>query len=186
MSDHDPYSTPTSEIEVESPSSLECQYFSTTPLKLVILSVCTLGLYEIYWFYKNWVLIKKRTGRSIMPFFRAFFAPIWAYSYFKYLSESADDAGLLSGFSAGLLAVAYFSLYLASQLPDPFWLLSYFSAICLLPANWLASELNKLSTNDTEVQREFSILNWVAICIGGPFFVFMVVSVFRPEIWELI
>lgn len=29
-------------------------FFETTPLKLVIMSLCTFGLYQAYWFYKMW------------------------------------------------------------------------------------------------------------------------------------
>ena len=35
-------------------------YFPVSNTKLVLLSVCTLGLYEFYWFYKNWALVKER------------------------------------------------------------------------------------------------------------------------------
>jgi hypothetical protein len=31
-------------------------FFAVSPLKLVVLSVCTLGFYQVYWFYKHWVL----------------------------------------------------------------------------------------------------------------------------------
>lgn len=47
--------------------------FPVSPLKLVVMSTVTLGIYEIYWFYKNWKLVKQQTDRDIMPFWRAFF-----------------------------------------------------------------------------------------------------------------
>jgi hypothetical protein len=29
-------------------------YFPVSRLKLAVMSTCTLGIYELYWFYKNW------------------------------------------------------------------------------------------------------------------------------------
>ena len=49
-------------------------FFAVSPLKLIVMSTATLGIYELYWFYKNWKLIKQRTESNIMPFWRAFLA----------------------------------------------------------------------------------------------------------------
>lgn len=45
-------------------------FFPVSPLKLVVMSIITLNTYELYWFYKNWKLIKQRTDSNIMPFCR--------------------------------------------------------------------------------------------------------------------
>jgi len=42
--------------------------------KLAVMSICTLGMYDLYWFYKNWGLVKDRNNLEIKPFWRAFFA----------------------------------------------------------------------------------------------------------------
>jgi hypothetical protein len=47
-------------------------FFPVSPLKLVVMSTVTFGIYELYWFYQNWKLVKHRTRRDIMPFWRAF------------------------------------------------------------------------------------------------------------------
>jgi hypothetical protein len=41
------------------------ELFTASTFKLVLMSLCTFGLYEVYWFYKNWVCIKKRTGENL-------------------------------------------------------------------------------------------------------------------------
>lgn len=51
----------------EAARTTEPYFFTATPLKLAVISVVTAGIYELYWFYKNWVLIKERTGRGMMP-----------------------------------------------------------------------------------------------------------------------
>jgi len=52
------------------------KYHHTAPLKFVILSMATLGIYELYWCYKCWCYIKGEGRKSIHSFWRAFFAPI--------------------------------------------------------------------------------------------------------------
>jgi len=68
-------------------------YFPVSKLKLILMSLCTLGLYELYWFYKNWKLIKTRTGQNQSPFWRAFFSIIFCYQLFKHIQVSADSKG---------------------------------------------------------------------------------------------
>ena len=53
-------------------------YFPVSTLKLVIMSFCTLGVYEIYWFWMNWCSIKRHGERNIMPIWRSLFAPLSA------------------------------------------------------------------------------------------------------------
>jgi hypothetical protein len=38
----------------------QAPYFAVSLLKLTVMSVCTFGIYELYWFYKNWRLIMER------------------------------------------------------------------------------------------------------------------------------
>ena len=67
-------------------------FFPVSPLKLIVLSVCTFGFYEFYWFYRNWCLIKEREDSLSMrigfrslnmwPFWRALFSVLFCYSCF--------------------------------------------------------------------------------------------------------
>src|SRR5690625_4658746 len=45
--------------------------------KFILLSLATLGLYELYWFYRGWSFVKRSEKSRIMPFWRTVFAPIW-------------------------------------------------------------------------------------------------------------
>ena len=40
-------------------------FFTTSPLKLIVMSICTMGIYDLYWFYKNWKLVRERTGQKL-------------------------------------------------------------------------------------------------------------------------
>jgi hypothetical protein len=116
---------PAGPIGTEAARTAEPYFFTAAPLKLAVMSVVTGGIYELYWFYKNWVLIKQRTGQDMMPFWRAFFAPLWAYSFFKQVSNSARVNNVPESMPIGLLAIAYFAIHATVRLPDPYWLITF-------------------------------------------------------------
>jgi hypothetical protein len=62
--------------------------FPVSLMKLTVMSIVTLGLYELYWFYKNWTLIKERGKLEIAPFWRAFFAYFFCYQCFSPLQAN--------------------------------------------------------------------------------------------------
>ena len=39
-------------------------YFPVSTTKLIVMSVCSFGLYESYWFYKHWKQIKDNSGAT--------------------------------------------------------------------------------------------------------------------------
>jgi hypothetical protein len=55
----------------------EAPLFAVSAFKLVIMSVFTLGLYQIYWFYRNWTCIKERDRSRILPALRSIFGIIY-------------------------------------------------------------------------------------------------------------
>lgn len=156
-------------------------YFTTTTFKLTVMSICTLGFYELYWFYKNWVLIKERTGQNIMPFWRALFAPLWAYSCFKHIKGSANENGIPESLPIGLLATVYFLLQALWRLPDPYWLVSFFSFTMLIPANSVALKINRHLVPGFNNNESFSGWNWAAAVIGGLLVISGAIGSFLPE-----
>ena len=146
------------------------------------MSICTFGLYELYWFYKNWVLIKARTEQDIMPFWRAFFAPLWAYSCFKHIKNSAIGNNVPESLSIGLLAIVYFVLQALPNLPDPYWLVSFLSFTLLIPANSVALNINNHLISDFKNNETFSGWNWGGLVLGGLLFVLSLIGTFLPEV----
>jgi hypothetical protein len=159
-------------------------FFTTSTLKLTLMSICTFGIYEMYWFYKNWALIKERTGQNIMPFWRAFFTPLWAYSCFKHIKSSAEENKIQESLSIGLLAIIYFILLVSCRLPDPFRLVSFFSVAVLIPANSVALRVNKRLVTDFANNERFSGWNWVGLVLGGALFALGLLSTFLYEVYN--
>ena len=163
------------------PPPVAPHFFTASPLKLIVMSICTIGIYEIYWFYKNWKLIKERTGQKIRPFWRAVFSPIWAYSCFKEIKARAGECKIQESLPIGLLAIAYFTISVTSMVPEPYWLISLFIFLPLLPANSVALKVNRHSDAGYVQNGRFSALNWVGIVVGGVLLFFAIIATFAPN-----
>ena len=135
-------------------------YFAASPLKFIAMSVCTFGIYELYWSYKNWRFIKDRDGLQIMPFWRAVFYPLWHYSLLTELNKTLNSRVLSNGVVRGVLAASVLLLNAMVRLPDPYWLLSMLTVLGFIPA--------LLAMQDR--RKSFHPSNLIAYLIGGPIF----------------
>lgn len=141
--------------------------FAPSGLKLIVMSLCTFNLYAVYWFYRNWKAIKIADRENLMPFWRAFFSPLWAYSCFKRLRELAQSRRRQLAFSPGALALAFFLLNLASRAPLPYALLSFLAFMPLLPVNSLVRDFRRAEGADHGRDDRFGVANWLAVVLGG-------------------
>ncbi|MBA2710952.1 MAG: hypothetical protein H0U57_10205 [Tatlockia sp.] len=143
--------------------------FTPSTSKLVIMSICTLGLYNIYWFYKNWCVFKK-AGKKCNPFLRSLFAPLFAYSCFYEIRDLQLKNGIRVEIPIFFLAITYFILDIMVKLPDPYWLLSLLSFLPIAAANQVALQVNQAQFPGFISNHKFSKLNWLGIIIGGTMF----------------
>ena len=89
------------------------RFFITTPVKIVILNLCTLGTYEVYWMYKNWRILRPDEEKFV-TFLRAFLAAYFVFPLLKGLK--------LPNYKA--LSVVYLGFWLLGFLPGGWFLLS--------------------------------------------------------------
>jgi hypothetical protein len=89
---------------------VDIEYFAISPQRLALFSTLTFGIYEIYWFYKNWEAVKKAEGQNISPFWRAIFAVFFCHGLFKKVLESSKSHGYKEWYSPGWLTTAYIAL----------------------------------------------------------------------------
>lgn len=84
------------------------------PARLVLMSVASFGLYQPYWFYKNWQHIKERNGLDISPFWRACFGIFFCHSLLRriYQDKKAHAFLLPPPFSSNWLASGWVILLL--------------------------------------------------------------------------
>jgi len=183
--DANPYAPPTAEVADYAPRSsdqeVDTPFFSVSLPKLAILGLCTLSLYEIYWFYKNWKLIRAREGSNIMPALRAFFAVFFCYSCFARIRDHGVKVGARSELGASGLAALWIVLGLLWRLPDPYWWISMLSVVPLLFVQAYANQVNELAVPGHDRNAKFSWLNWIAIVLGGAFLLLAFVGTFFPQ-----
>lgn len=154
-------------------------YFAVSSFKLGVMSVCTLGLYELYWFYRNWQQVRRITGADILPFWRAFFAPIWVFVLFKYLSDELQERGLppLHWLFWGLL---YGCIAVLAQLGEPYLFLTLLSFTPLLSANAALQKLNQLVAPERPLNNKIEAWNWLAVAFGILFYLLLLVGWLGP------
>ena len=142
-------------------------YFPVSITKLIVMSIFTLGIYEIYWFYKNWTHVKIRTRQKIRPFWRAIFSVFYCYSLFKAVRESVDSHAGRQEINPGWLAAGYIILSISYKLPDPYWLVSLMAFLPLLPVQGAINNINATVAPVAARNGNFSVKNIFVMIIGG-------------------
>jgi len=177
-----PHAPPqTAVVQPVSPDTLATPvYFSVSPLKLILLSVCSFGFYELYWFYANWHLIKNREKLNIRPIWRAIFTILFCYQCFNRIRTTAQSLNPVKSFPAGPLTAVYIVLILTSRFPDPYWLLSFFSVLCLLPVQSAVNQINRTVNPAFRENDRFTPWNIVVVVLGGLVFLLAAVGSFLP------
>ena len=168
------------EISVDRASPGELPFYCVSPMKLSLLSVATFGLYELFWFYKNWVLIKAKSGRDISPFWRAFFSPLYCYPFATVVSSAAESANVAPRITPGPIAVVYAGLVLLQRLPDPYWLICLLSFVPLIPIARQIGAVHEAIRPGFRSAVGWSGWSYLTLAVGGPLACFAVLVSFGP------
>lgn len=142
-------------------------FFPVSILKLIVMSVCTSGIYDFYWYYKNWQLIKERENLDIMPIWRGVFAFFFCYSFFKKVRATAISLGLTRSITAGPLALGWIVVTILWQLPDLYSFVAIFAVLFLIPVQILVNDINAESSPGHDENKRFTAWNITAVVFGG-------------------
>lgn len=152
------------------------QLFVTPVAKFIAMSLCTFGVYEAYWSYKNWRFVKERDGSSIRPFWRAAFYPLWHHTLLSEVGEVVQSAALSNGLYRGFLGGSVILLSATWRLPDPWWLVSFLTFLPFLPALIAMSKVDSPGGPIQESVTTHRPANFIAYLAGGPIVAFTVLS----------
>ena len=145
-------------------------FFAVSTFKLVAMSLCTFGLYQIYWLYWNWRIIKQREHRRISPPWRSVLGLIFLYPLLRRIARQSKKRGL-GMVPAAVLSLAWIATSSLSYTNLPLLsALSFASVAALVPAQNAANALNSIAAPSAPRNDRFSRLNWVALVLGGPLF----------------
>ncbi|OGG44153.1 hypothetical protein A2841_00405 [Candidatus Kaiserbacteria bacterium RIFCSPHIGHO2_01_FULL_48_10] len=141
------------------------------------MSVATFGIYDIYWFYKNFRAIKEADKSTILPFWRAIFVIIFCYGLFCRITASAIQRGFDKKISAGSLAVLYIVFNFIGQVSsrgddgnfifDILFLISFLSIFPLIEIQKAINYNNVHMDNSYEPLDTFSGLEIFFVLLGG-------------------
>ncbi|MDQ2643211.1 MAG: hypothetical protein M3020_05325 [Myxococcota bacterium] len=153
---------------MEAARETEPIFFAVGKLKLAVLSLCTLGFYQFYWFYRNWQLVCSRSGFAGWwnPLFRSVLAPFFCYSLFKRIDRQARVAHTRR-VHPGWTAIAWIAFNLSSRLSEWTWLVSLLNVLPLLHVQASVDELNAELAPQSAPNRRFSPANWALCVLGG-------------------
>jgi hypothetical protein len=112
------------------------EYYAPSTLKLIILGVLSLGIYDVYWMAKMWGIVNKVTeSKSKDTWGKAIFSIFYAYSLFKQVKQIAQKADIKVGYSPGWLAAGFIILLLITRAENEVALIGLLSVLCVIPVN---------------------------------------------------
>ena len=176
-----PYAAPKAALADAAAAEGQPVFFPVSLPKLALMSLATLGLYEIYWFYKNWKCMQENFGHKLNAPIRAFFFPLVSYPLFRQIRDHAAGAQLQSRLQAGPLALAVFLIAVLYRLPDPWWLVSLLGFLPLLPVQSAVNEINGKFAPGVDRNGRFSGWNIAGMVAGGIVLALAVIGMFVPE-----
>lgn len=159
----------------------DAPWFAVAPRKLLVMSLCTLTFYNLYWFYQQWRRVRQRDGSDIMLLWRTVFAIFYVYPLFKRIRAEAQEAGLPASFEAGTMAVLFIVITLLGNLPGPLGMIAMLSALTLMPAQELANRINAQRAPEHPRNDRYSGLNITGIVLGGLLLMMALFGSFLPE-----
>jgi len=144
----------------------EQPYFPVSRQKLIVMSMTTLSMYQIYWFFKNFERVNARTGGGASPFWRAIAAPITAHGLFAHVRTDAQSRFIPVRWSSAGLAVIYLGITLFCFFEYPWWTLALCSVFALLPVHASMEAVNRKVAPKGPRNDSYSMANAAWIVIG--------------------
>ena len=159
-------------------------YFTVGAVKFSLMSATTFGLYELYWLYKNWQVIRDHEQSRISPFWRTFFAPLWTFAMGRHFTAEANAQHVSLTLSVVPLGVLYLVLSALWAVPDPYALISLFAFVPLLPFDRAARLLDGNGQLAEPTHGRYSRLNIAWLIVGSLLLVLVIIGSFMSESLE--
>jgi len=169
------------EVEVEKEVG-EVEFFSVSTTKLVLLSTATLGLYEIYWFYKNFKAIKEADNGNISVLGRSIFSIFYCNTLFEKVFALAKKNNYPASYSSGMISALYVVLLLIGRVwgklenVDPVLALILFVVAYLTPIPLVIVQ-KAVNFNNSKIKGQpvhntkFTVWEILIVIVGGIFVV---------------
>jgi len=158
----------------------EHEFFPVSVTKFLMLSICTLDIYVLYWCYKNWQRIQRRTSTPLSPFWRAFFSIFWCFNLFRIVRDDATKAGEQVTWNPTVLGGLYLVLSLTWRLPGGVGLISLLGCLAFVPVVQTIGAVNGRRIAEEGLNEGLTFANVVTIVVGGILLLLALVGAVMP------
>lgn len=96
----------------------DADFYVVSRKKFLTLFIATLGMYRLYWFYKNWSLYKTSSDKNMWPVMRAIFSIFFAHSLFDLLGGRSREIDNTYKWSPSGMATLYVIFTIIENITD--------------------------------------------------------------------
>ncbi len=153
-------------------------YFPVSLVKLAVMSFCTLGLYQLYWFSRNWDIIKDRDHSAIKPSWRAILSFFYCYPLLKNIQATAATQEIWRTLSPLPLTAAWIATSILSMFPDYYGISTALLIALILHIQRAINDINIAHNPRHNPNVNFSRKNIAIIIIGGITNTLIITSIF--------
>jgi hypothetical protein len=146
-------------------------YYTISPVKMVLMSLASFGLFDIYWLYRQWKAVRARTGEDVSPFWRTVFAIFFVNRLFSLIRSDSASAGVPALMSTGMLSAIFIITNLVSRIEStkvlgPVWLLGFAAIVPLVIMQQEINQYHAAVTPNFDRNTRWGFGNIVTLLIG--------------------
>jgi hypothetical protein len=141
-------------------------WFMVGAVKLTVMLTVTLGLYQLYWCYKQWDRVRD-TGDNVHPAARSLFSLVFCYSLFRRIIDSTHAVGVVTRLPPSLLAVGFILPSLMSRAHGPASYLGFLAFVPLVAVQRIANAVALAQGSTEDRNTRLTWLNWVGVLVAG-------------------
>lgn len=144
--------------------------FAVSLIKQALMSMCSLGFYDQYWFYKHWHLLRQREPAAMRPWVRGWLLPFfYCFPLFRRLFLLGGATPREATHAAVFAGLGWNLCQWLPLLVDAAWPLAYMAPLCLLPAQAVANRVNRQDSPGYDRNARISHWNSLLIVCGGAY-----------------
>lgn len=182
------YTPPKAEPLPTGYNAKEPHFYAVAQNKCMVLFFVTVGMYMVYWMYKNWSQYKAATGESLMPVMRGIFSVFYTHSLFDAVQTKLEQDGRKVDWEPKALATGLVILVVLSNLLSIVGnrllhtnLMDTVSFVLLIPIGMYllkAQKVINIACGDEQgaSNSRFTAANVVWLLLGGLFWLLIVIG----------
>lgn len=186
------------EADLETQPTDQQAYYVVGPTKFYLLATLTLNIYFVYWFYRNWRLVKQREQNDSWPPMRGLFYIFFTHSLLADVDETLKTRGKTHDWAPIGIATLFVVLTITINILDrmagnsvgsPVTDIAGTALILIVPAILLQGQraINVACDDPAgETNARFTLANWAWMVPGGLIWLLLLFGLyaifFAPEL----